>query len=534
MTRVLIRCKLREFVAIESFLTHREREAVTTIYWATEDRTQIEILAKIAFPNLQDEITLRDGEQLSSDVRDLNALIGEIDEGSRVYTYSTFARYILTDVSFNLPEKYIVVSPFSEGSRDYDQDLTQAELDEIKSDLPIIILDQGSTTDTAFVKGAKDLRGQTSLLEAFEVVKGASGFIGAPSVLSVIASKVLDRSQLLIKGQQKNRTNLYFAPQVIDTFIKCDVSDHAKLLSTEPNSRQLIVNTVQGIGDIFWVYQKLAPYFNRISFNVLCTSFNSVQARAVKFCKMLPKVRDVSLVKVGGSTYSHLATNRFGLAKIFDQAIEFCLAKTQPDLGDQSLNSLQIGSDQLAVNYAVNKPLEIGVRLEDVDLGTAVRWFVDLGLPIRVPTEDYLCIFIAGAKADGLWTKTQWIKMIKLLAKKLNTKKLKFIGAEWDLKVQQKIQEKLSSEYEVINLVDQLSLADSIDVIRRSRFFLGYQSGLNIIAENYDVPQMMLYFDRLEPMMFTWCKPNSINTQFFAKTFSTPPKQIMEYLNEYI
>jgi len=61
----------------------------------------------------------------------------------------------------------------------------------------------------------------------------------------------------------------------------------------------------------------------------------------------------------------------------------------------------------------------------------------------------------------------------------------------------------------------------SIDIIRRSRLFFGYQSGLSIIAENYDARQIICYFNKLAPMKYTWCKPSSVRTIFHATTFDS-------------
>jgi hypothetical protein len=67
-----------------------------------------------------------------------------------------------------------------------------------------------------------------------------------------------------------------------------------------------------------------------------------------------------------------------------------------------------------------------------------------------------------------------------------------------------------------------------VDILQRSEFFIGYQSGLNILADNLDTPQMMLYFDNLKPMLYTWCKKENIKTKFFATVFSQTPKDAIK------
>jgi hypothetical protein len=63
--------------------------------------------------------------------------------------------------------------------------------------------------------------------------------------------------------------------------------------------------------------------------------------------------------------------------------------------------------------------------------------------------------------------------------------------------------------------------AEVIDILRRSAFYMGFQSGLNVLADNLDVPQLMLYYAHLDRMRYTWCKPaNRDNGTFRAALFS--------------
>ncbi len=253
----------------------------------------------------------------------------------------------------------------------------------------------------------------------------------------------------------------------------------------------ITINTVQGIGDIFWVYQKLAPHFDTINMNVLCVDTGPVQLRAQAFCRMLPKVGTVNYVKVPGEAYHKVA---------------------------QTTYRLPIANGRV-VDYAVNAPLEIGINLRDIDPGAAIEEFVDMGLPATVERGDYLCAFVAGAKGPTLWPPEQWGLAIRKLMVPLDVKRVVLIGAEWDRAVQNEVYAYLRRKgIECTNKVG-LGLADSIDVIRRARFLFGFQSGLNVIAENYDVEQLMVYFAKLRAMQYTWCKPASVRTRFHAMTF---------------
>ena len=185
------------------------------------------------------------------------------------------------------------------------------------------------------------------------------------------------------------------------------------------------------------------------------------------------------------------------------------------------------------VEYAVNAPLESGKNLRDIDPGALVEEFVDLkGVPAEpIERGDYLCVFVAGAKNGQVWPWSFWIPAIKRLARRLDTKRIALIGAEWDKQVQDPIAADLKRiGFEVRNHVGSVGLPGTIDIIRRARFFLGYQSGLNVLAENYDVDQGMFYFPKLRAMMYTWCKPQNIKTKFHAMTFDDDANAFIDAL----
>ena len=270
--------------------------------------------------------------------------------------------------------------------------------------------------------------------------------------------------------------------------------------------KSITVNTVQGIGDIFWVYQKLAPHFEVVHMNILCIDLGPVQLRAKPFCAMLPKIGNVTYQKVAPTVYHQLAQARIAMADVLRRA-------PRP------------------VDYAVNAPLEAGINLRDIDPGIAVDEFVDLGLPETVQRGDYLCAFVAGAKGSQVWPAARWVDVIRKIAGRMSTKQIVLIGAEWDKPVQDPIFSDLRrAGYKMTTHVGTMGLADSIGVIRESRFFVGFQSGLNVLAENYDVPQMMVYFAKLRPMMYTWCKPSSVGTSFHAMTFADDPAPVINGL----
>jgi ADP-heptose:LPS heptosyltransferase len=52
-------------------------------------------------------------------------------------------------------------------------------------------------------------------------------------------------------------------------------------------------------------------------------------------------------------------------------------------------------------------------------------------------------------------------------------------------------------------------------VLKNSKFFIGYQSGLNVLADNLNVPQLMLYLPFLEKMLYSWPKKQNIESGIY-------------------
>lgn len=262
--------------------------------------------------------------------------------------------------------------------------------------------------------------------------------------------------------------------------------------------RHITLNTMQGIGDLFWVYQKVAPYVDRITFNILCTNPDSIiQQRSRKFGMMLPKVDRVMFTKVRAIEYNRVADGMY------------------------RINTITHAQEGGVVDYACNAPLERGVRLEQIDPAAEVQWTVPLvGVPNETPSDDYLCVFVAGGKVASTWCPREWIAPIDRLAQRLNVTKVTLIGASWDVQVQAEVETHLRlRHYTVVNRTGGAALAATVGLIRRAKYFIGYQSGLNVLAENYNVRQFMVYFNKLRAMQSTWVKPDGIGTRFHSCCF---------------
>lgn len=265
--------------------------------------------------------------------------------------------------------------------------------------------------------------------------------------------------------------------------------------------RSITISTVQGIGDIFWTYQKLAPHFDEINLKILVISDHEVQYRAQEFTSMLPKVVSCRFEHVDLNFYNSVAHGTFHLE----------------DLNYQD-----------DVPYCVNAPLERGIRLEAIDgphFWVEVPVLLQYKKPAPWEFPPYLCMFVAPNPNDYVWTPSQWTEMAIGLLERMGISTVVLIGARWDRGMACEIESCLGDvkfgplgarkRTRVINLAGRLSLSSTIQIIREAKFLLAYQSGLSVIADNYDVPQLMVYFPWLGKLMRSWPKQPNIADQTY-------------------
>lgn len=269
--------------------------------------------------------------------------------------------------------------------------------------------------------------------------------------------------------------------------------------------KELTVDTVQGVGDLIWVYQKLAPHCDRLNLNIYCVDKSVIQTRAKDFMQLLPKIGTITYKVVTSPVYDKLAATPWKLSKeLLDSSKPF--------------------------PYACNKLLESGVRLENFDKGLDVDW----DLPFNVSSErvfpkKYMVLYVSGSKTDFTWTPERWARFVARIHRQFKRKlPVVLLGAEYDRGPLQAIQS-LFMQYGIHGeLFIGHDPEKAIRILRDAELFIGYQSGLNIIANNYGTKQIMLYFPFLKAMLNTWCNPGDAEGKIFnAFTFDQDPQKIV-------
>lgn len=244
-----------DVIAIESFLSDQERQSIQTILYATNKRIFIEELFKslTSFPKLENHISLWDDfsdfwcfwsledyisktkekhTQLNSklqDCKDLSILrfFQEIKKGNANYNESSFLKEKVANIShLNLPHDYLVIVPYSTDKRIKERDFNKHDWDEIlvnlkNHDLYGLVIN----SEKEMVPKNKliiDMSQKTKILESIEILKGAKGYFGIDSWISVLAAKLFDVPNLQIKSRNVHcydNAKFYYAPKTSFEFL---------------------------------------------------------------------------------------------------------------------------------------------------------------------------------------------------------------------------------------------------------------------------------------------------------------------------
>jgi hypothetical protein len=233
---------LGDFIGAESFMTEQEKDSVTTLLWATRNRTTIQESIDLTdiFPNLKEEKILFDNfadknldtpwkpgdpfanihkkddlnfkcnlnlskEELDN-INDcsLDATLARIFKGHRWQSsrYVTRGKWGVID-HFNLPKKYAVIHPWSDAEicgrefNDHDWDHIIDFLD--SRNIYGVIVNQSQKRPPTH-KRLLDLTNQTTIKETWGIVSLAKYSILCSSSIACFASKIFPKDYIWIKG----------------------------------------------------------------------------------------------------------------------------------------------------------------------------------------------------------------------------------------------------------------------------------------------------------------------------------------------
>lgn len=253
---LLITGGLGDFMAIEAFMPPGLRNQLVAIYYATHAAKSIQTAFAVmdTFPLLKSHVVLW------NDFSKFYAFNhkGEVDkrmqeaglplpDGWRHHVGDWSIAHIFPQVSAGLlpyegssllsrtvavrppvPAFYYAISPATvtdkrNNTRDFDRDDWAAVLARLERDaVPGVVLGIGDDPVPEHPL-LVNLVNKTTLPESVEVLKGAKGFFGIDSSMSVLAAKLFDRPNLQVKTRHSQlvRTgHIYYAPKTDMSFIR--------------------------------------------------------------------------------------------------------------------------------------------------------------------------------------------------------------------------------------------------------------------------------------------------------------------------
>ena len=261
MKAILITGSVGDAITIESLMTNDERQNINHIFYATRASMPcIELFANLpTFPNLKiqtllwknftnifafnskehliDKMCAYQPNELQITIKKLTShledwSISKIFDKRRKYSYSSFVRLNLANINkFNIPENYYCICPYSGN----DKRNPYRDYNKLDWDNTINILKSREMRGVVINKGDEyipenqillNLNAKTTIREAIEILKKAKGYIGIDTAFAVIAAKIFNSPNIIIKSINDHCyrcANFYFAPQETFNFINTEI-----------------------------------------------------------------------------------------------------------------------------------------------------------------------------------------------------------------------------------------------------------------------------------------------------------------------
>lgn len=256
------------------------------------------------------------------------------------------------------------------------------------------------------------------------------------------------------------------------------------------------IKVMQGIGDIMWVHQKLFNYVDEFEYVVQVIPNDisvKLQTRGVNFIKTWPKVKSVNIELTTDEEYTRQATGIW----------------RSPDFLDGTID-----------HFSLNKWLETGNKLEDLDDNT-VKWKIELPTKEMSVDNKFCCLYVSGNNfvKEECWKLTRWANLLGKVDMPIY-----LLGASYDIKCLKGLYEIL---FENMNKPVRIYMDHPPEevayLLKECEFFIGYQSGLNIMCEQFNTPQLMVYLNWVYPMKDAWVSPDNRNDTFQNISFAHGP-----------
>ena len=551
-----------DVMALESFFTDEERLNLDILCYATQKHKEISQLFQ-SLPNYRDlkvhqpvwadftkfwcfftkadcidrirgSGTVPPPDLIRGQDWSINVKFPAIRNGTLKYNHSSFLTYKLADVDrFNLPDKYFAICPYSTDKRlvgrDFASEDWNACLTFLKSSgTKGVVLNSGNdiipTSDDLI-----NLSNLTTICEAVEILKGASGYIGIDSSLSVLAAKLFKYPNLIVKSRNDHcyqNKECYFAPQTNFNFMMKSISVPSGV-TKDTNGKielgnPLTIKCLSNLDDVCWAMTKINGLKEKYSIPW------------IKLKLHLPgDYRDGSTVAFAKrfNFIDEVVTERFDIH-------DSCTAKCH------RLNYVQDGYDPITRELTMipNRHIEWDGRLESYMKEVPCDWsflngtnyqrdpegtniaisLVRDGSLRGAPKSGYITVHLGsktenttgGMNRGNLWTIHNWRSLLHSL-EAISSLPVYLVGGSEDKDYANEFMAETSTSVRrVTDLTGSLSLTATIEVLRHSSLHLSFASGLGVAATYMHTPTIMF-----------WREPgNGLQTvpiYYFSKSFST-------------
>jgi len=274
-----------------------------------------------------------------------------------------------------------------------------------------------------------------------------------------------------------------------------------------------------GIGDISWIYSKLAGLGRPLRIEVA----DSGPRRALPYLELLPLVKESCYVKAPNP-----ANMRGGKA-----------------LPSWSAEQLVSAASEDIVPIDLNCWLEAGNRIEDfipniptvhhypIDIEKADGTFAGWGELNARLCFRFVCFYCANADTVRRWhgwKPAQWASLARLLFSQFSLDGIVLLGAKWDRPFADEVHAAL--HVRVVDLVGKLPLAGTLYIISRSRYLVAFPSGIPILATVLSRPTVMFYPDSLKGLMTSWVPRDVLDDGTYKAMPFCEPERVFEWIKE--
>lgn len=290
--------------------------------------------------------------------------------------------------------------------------------------------------------------------------------------------------------------------------------------------KPLRVLTYPGIGDFSWCYSKLVSLGRPLDVCYMAPSLRKKRQRRPRRRQMAPVDNRLAqlldllpLVK----SYSARSVDKHRLV-----------------LPPQPLAAL-VGA--VETYFGVNTHLEQGQRIETYAPDLATNFHYDLKLTPQMTAlatklldkrTDYLLLYTSakqGIERWQGWGPSKWELFVKLFRKQYGPVPVVITGADWDRNMTIRLARVLGN---ALDLSGQTDLGTTLELIRMSRYFAGFASGLCVMANVIRAPVYMFYPKHLEPMINTWADPADIESGAYIGSLWCEPEAAMERVTRFL